>query len=78
MIAAGVVAAVNDVLDRWTTDEGSDPEALLTRAVDILRRAFAGVAAEPPAHAGPLVLSMPADLRDRLVAALAGDPKLST
>jgi AcrR family transcriptional regulator len=72
VIAAGVVAAVNDVLDRWTTDEGSDPEALLTRAVDLLRRAFAGVASAPSEDAGPLVVRMPADLRDRLVAALAG------
>ncbi|UGS36025.1 TetR/AcrR family transcriptional regulator [Capillimicrobium parvum] len=78
VIAAGVVAAVNDVLDTWTTDEGSDPEALLWRAVEVLRRAFAAMAAPAPEDGAPIVMRMPADLRDRLVAALTADRKLST
>ncbi|HWV86369.1 MAG TPA: TetR family transcriptional regulator [Capillimicrobium sp.] len=41
--AAGIVAAVNDVLDRWASDDDADPRALLDRALALCRRAFGAI-----------------------------------
>jgi AcrR family transcriptional regulator len=40
--AAGIVAAMNDVLDRWAAQDDADPQMLLERALGLCARAFGG------------------------------------